>query len=147
MKKTERIVAGILLALIAANGGFLLSLREKVSQLQADRAGLQTEIAGLQGTLAELREKETERSEMIPASADASAAPEEAPNAVNVKLSPYLYAVPGQELNIYFDNIIDDKDTRYDFNVICEIGGLYEGYYRVIPKISSGGGRTLLLYR
>lgn len=44
-----------------------------------------------------------------------------------------IYALVGQELNIYFDNIMNDRDTKYDFDVICAIGGQYENYYRTTP--------------
>lgn len=44
-----------------------------------------------------------------------------------------IYALEGQELNIYFDNIMNDKDSEYDFDVVCSIGGQYENYFRVTP--------------
>lgn len=51
---------------------------------------------------------------------------------VEMKLSPYIYAVSGQELNIYFDNMMNARDSEYDFNIVCDVGELYEGYYRLV---------------
>ena len=132
MKKAEKIIAGVLLALIAVNSGMLYSLRGQVMQLESEKAEIRTALSDL---LKQVEKPATAPSEL-------AATPVETPvqETVNVKLSPYLYAAPGQELNIYFDNIIDDKDNHYDFNVICEICGLYEGFYRVIPEISNAGG-------
>lgn len=52
---------------------------------------------------------------------------------VKISLPSKIYALVGQELNIYFDNIINDRDTRYDFDVTCSIGAQYDNYYRVTP--------------
>ncbi|SPT62133.1 GDSL-like Lipase/Acylhydrolase [Aerococcus viridans] len=41
---------------------------------------------------------------------------------VNFTLSPKIYGVVGQELNIYFKNIIDQKDTSLDFDVSSSFG-------------------------
>ncbi len=58
-------------------------------------------------------------------------------DSTKICLPPQIYALSGHELNIYFDNIINGRDSDYDFNVVCDIGKLYEGFYRVIPE--SGG--------
>ena len=59
-------------------------------------------------------------------------------DSTRICLPPQIYALSSRELNIYFDNIINGRDSDYDFNVVCDIGKLYEGFYRVIPE--SGGG-------
>ena len=45
-----------------------------------------------------------------------------------------IYALVGQELNIYFDNIMNDRDTDYDFVVSCTIGEQLNNCYRVTPE-------------
>ena len=133
--KNDRWITVVILLLVTVGGGILLSLHGHVSRLQVSQEALSAELA-------ELRKTEEERRS---AGSDTFAPSVETTlqENVNIKLSPYLYAAPGMELNIYFDNIIDGKDINYDFNVICEIGALYDGYYRVIPNITSGGGYPL----
>jgi lysophospholipase L1-like esterase len=58
-----------------------------------------------------------------------------------------LYALVGQELNIYYDNIMNDKDTKYDFDVTCDIGGQYDNYYRVTPDTAGTYPITIRVYR
>ena len=66
---------------------------------------------------------------------------------VEIALPGTIYGLVGQELNIYFDNILSDRDTRYDFSVGCNIGAQYdyrfqatsqkgqEGWYRITIQI------------
>lgn len=56
--------------------------------------------------------------------------------AADIVLPPKLYGLVGQELNIYFDNILNDKDTKYEFDVTCTIGAQFENYYRVTPTVA-----------
>ena len=57
---------------------------------------------------------------------------------------PYkLYALVGQEFNINFDNIIEGKDTDYQFNVDCEVGKQYEDFYRLTPTAEGEYNFTL----
>jgi len=39
-----------------------------------------------------------------------------------LNLPPYLYGVVGREVNLYFDNLIMDEASRYDWNVSCYDG-------------------------
>ena len=44
-----------------------------------------------------------------------------------------LYALVGEEMNVYFDNLVDGHDTDYDFDVDCGIGMQLERCFRVVP--------------
>lgn len=48
-------------------------------------------------------------------------------------LTDEIYALVGEELNIYYDNIINGRDSDYSFHVKCEQGGNYENYFRIVP--------------
>ena len=50
-----------------------------------------------------------------------------------LNLPSKLYALVGEELNIYFDNQVDGHDTDYVFNVDCGVGRQLERCYRVEP--------------
>lgn len=50
-----------------------------------------------------------------------------------LNLPKKLYALVGEELNIYFDNLVDGHDTDYDFNVDCSIGMQLDRCFRVVP--------------
>lgn len=54
-----------------------------------------------------------------------------------------LYALVGQELNIYFDNIISGKDTDYEFDVICGKGKQYQNFWRFVPDVAEN--RSILI--
>ena len=51
-----------------------------------------------------------------------------------LNLPSKLYALVGEELNVYFDNIVEGRDTDYVFDVICEVGQHMEHCYRLIPE-------------
>ena len=50
-----------------------------------------------------------------------------------LNLPEKLYALVGEELNVYFDNLVDGHDFDYDFNVDCRIGMQLERCFRVVP--------------
>lgn len=50
-----------------------------------------------------------------------------------LNLPSKLYALVGEELNIYFDNLVDGHDTDYVFNVDCNVGSQLERCYRLEP--------------
>lgn len=52
-----------------------------------------------------------------------------------------LYALVGEELNIYFDNLVEGYDTDYDFNVDCNVGIQLERCFRFVPE--TAGSYTL----
>lgn len=43
-------------------------------------------------------------------------------SATEISLPPKIYAIVGKEINIYFENILNDKAEKYDFTVKCNIG-------------------------
>ena len=50
---------------------------------------------------------------------------------ININLPTTLYALVGEEFNVYFDNIIDGRDVDFDFDVTCSIGAQYQNFYRL----------------
>lgn len=64
---------------------------------------------------------------------------------VFINLPAKVTALVGEELNIYFDNIIPGSDKDYDFDVTCGIGMHLENGYRVTPTASQVGERTLTI--
>ena len=54
-----------------------------------------------------------------------------------------LYALVGQELNIYFDNIVSGKDTDYEFDVICGKGRQFQNFWRFVPDVAEN--RSILI--
>lgn len=53
---------------------------------------------------------------------------------VNLALPPKIYGVVGKELNIYFKNIIDQKDTTLDFDVTSSFGKQMTDRLTVVPE-------------
>ena len=51
----------------------------------------------------------------------------------DVNLPSKLYALVGEELNVYFDNIVDGYDSEYDFDVECAVGQNLGYCYRIEP--------------
>lgn len=51
-----------------------------------------------------------------------------------LNLPSKLYALVGEELNVYFDNLVDGRDTDYEFDVTCSVGQHMERCYRLIPE-------------
>ena len=51
-----------------------------------------------------------------------------------LNLPEKLYALVGEELNIYFDNIVDSHDTDYQFDVTCTVGMQMERCYRLTAE-------------
>lgn len=63
-------------------------------------------------------------------------------------LPPRLYGLVGQELNIYFDNIVDNRDSEYDFEVISYADGQHlENCYRIFPAEAGWYEITINIYR
>lgn len=59
-----------------------------------------------------------------------------------VNLPSDLYALVGYELNVYFENLVEDW-TKYDFNVNCDKGMQLERGYRITPTADDVGNYTL----
>lgn len=55
------------------------------------------------------------------------------PDSIPLNLPSTMYGLVGEELNIYFDNIVDGHDNDYLFNVTCKVGQQLEKCYRVTP--------------
>jgi len=53
---------------------------------------------------------------------------------IDFNLPDKLYAVKGEELNIYFDNIVDGRIENYSVNVDCQIGQQFDRCFRVTPS-------------
>ena len=51
-----------------------------------------------------------------------------------LNLPSKLYALVGEELNIYFDNLVDGHDTDYSFDVTCAVGMQLERCYRLTAE-------------
>lgn len=64
-----------------------------------------------------------------------------------IVLPSIIYALAGQELSIYFDNIINEKDINYDFDVDCSIGGQFENYFRVVADTIGTYPITITVYK
>ena len=50
-----------------------------------------------------------------------------------VNLPSKFYALVGEELNIYFDNLVEGHDTEYVFDVTCDVGEHLERGFRLVP--------------
>ncbi|MFA6568340.1 MAG: SGNH/GDSL hydrolase family protein [Victivallales bacterium] len=67
-------------------------------------------------------------------------------NPVNLLLPPVVYAVPGSEINIYFDNVLLVPDTRdYLFDVDCKNGRQDQGRWRFTPEAKDVGSFPLTI--
>ena len=69
-----------------------------------------------------------------------------APTELFINLPKKIYGLVGQELNIYFDNIMSENYQDYALKVTCEIGGQFADYYRVVPTTSGTYTFTLEVY-
>ena len=55
-------------------------------------------------------------------------------NEMIINLPDKIYSVVGEELNLYFDNVINGKDTDYNFDVDFEgKGQQFEDFFRFLP--------------
>ena len=61
-----------------------------------------------------------------------------------MNLPTKIYAVVGYELNIYFENIVEDW-TKYDWDVVCTVGKQMERGYTITPTASDVGTKTLTI--
>lgn len=57
-----------------------------------------------------------------------------------------LFALVGQEFNVYFDNILNDRADKYDIDVTCTIGKQYKDFYRVTPADAGTYAITIKAY-
>lgn len=63
-----------------------------------------------------------------------------------INLPDTLYGVVGQELNIYFDNILSGRDTDYLIEIICGKGRQYEHKFQFIPDVQETRPLTINVY-
>lgn len=90
---------------------------------------------------------QTPTASAAPAAADAvKSISAEADNDV-IRLPSTVYALQGQEINIYFDNIINGRDTDYSFDVMCSCGAQYGDFYRLVPDAASQQPITINIMR
>lgn len=66
---------------------------------------------------------------------------------LSINLPSKIYGIVGEELNIYFDNLLSEKDSRFDYDITCTIGGQYENYFRVTPTTAGSFPFSLAIYR
>lgn len=55
-----------------------------------------------------------------------------------------IYALPGLELNVYFDNIVEDAN-KYDWNITCAKGIQLERGYRITPSAGDTGTYPVII--
>lgn len=60
-----------------------------------------------------------------------------------LNLPSKLYALVGEELNIYFDNLVDCHDTDYSFDVTCSVGMQMERCYRLTAETAGSYDITI----
>ncbi|MCP4784945.1 MAG: hypothetical protein GY903_28885 [Fuerstiella sp.] len=61
-------------------------------------------------------------------------------NPLKLTLPPWIYAVPGVELSVYFDNVVlTEEPHSYEFEVDCTIGRTEDRRWTVIPRITDVG--------
>lgn len=67
-------------------------------------------------------------------------------DALQLTLPPAVYAVPGVETSIYFDNIIVAQNSDvYQFRVTCDVGQSEDRRWTVTPKSSDVGTYNLVV--
>lgn len=66
---------------------------------------------------------------------------------VKINLPKKIYGLVGQELNIYFDNIVNVKDINYDFDVVSSVGDQYEQFYRFTPDTAGSFPITITVLK
>ena len=64
----------------------------------------------------------------------------------NLLLPPFIPAVVGKEMNIYFDNLIMGDARSYEFDVVCEIGRHQNERWTVVPETSGDYLLTIYIY-
>lgn len=71
----------------------------------------------------------------------------EGETALVINIPKKIYALVNQELNIYFENIIEGKTAEYDIDVVCSVGQHFERYYRVKPSMAGTWEFKLNVYK
>jgi len=64
---------------------------------------------------------------------DSKYAPRPVTTANQIRISPIIYAVVNREANVYFDNLMIDNASKYEWDVICDIGKQQDERFTVIP--------------
>ena len=64
-----------------------------------------------------------------------------------LNLPSKVYATIGTEMNIYFDNLVDGKDTDYDFNTTCTVGMQLERGFRITASTAGTYSLTITATR
>ncbi len=63
---------------------------------------------------------------------------------LQLTLPPAFYAVPGVEMNIYYDNIVlTESPEKYRFEVSCQLGAAEQARWTITPKPSDVGQHPL----
>lgn len=76
----------------------------------------------------------------------AGQAPQALPGEIRLVLPPRIYATPGLECNIYFDNIVLALDIKdYAFDVTCSQGMQYQERWAYTPSEAEGGAYPITI--
>ena len=67
-------------------------------------------------------------------------------DSVFLNIPPTIYGLVGQELNIYFDNIIIGRDEDYIFDIVG-VGDHYKNFWRYVPDVSETRSITISVYK
>jgi lysophospholipase L1-like esterase len=66
---------------------------------------------------------------------------------VNLNLPPAIPALVGKEVNIYFDNILNDDATKYQIDVTCVIGKQQAERWTCVPSATGTYPLTIDVYK
>lgn len=64
-----------------------------------------------------------------------------------LNLPPKLYALVGKEMNVYFDNLMIDDASKYDFFIKGSIGKQQSERWTVVPTVAATSAITLQVYK
>jgi len=67
--------------------------------------------------------------------------------AVEGVITPTVNGLVGQEINIYFENILNDSASKYLINVVCDIGMQLEDKWPCVPIVAGTYPMTIEIYK
>ena len=67
--------------------------------------------------------------------------------AVDVVVAPKIPAVVGKELNIYFENILNDKANDYQIDFICSVGQQQNERWTLVPTVAGTYAMTIKIFK
>ena len=66
---------------------------------------------------------------------------------LDTTLPAKIYGVVGKEINIYFDNVINDTDSKYQFKITCTIGKTQNDRWYAVPTSAGNFPLNLKVYK